>query len=654
MPRGVVLVHRFASLIALEQGCTVRRNNRVVWKLSIPVVAIVTLAIAAAGIANNVISNRYTLESAREVLRLNTESIVAGANKLMMSGNNDAVLEWVHNMSEGHSVYQDIRIVSHYSGEVVSHADATDAPQRKEDRSCAVCHDHPEPTFVPGQSLDEIITAADGTRTLYVITPVANKHGCRTASCHAHADAGTVIGFVQAEYSLGELDAQISGLNKSFAAAALAAILLGTAALWVTFRRTLTRPIRELLAGIRALAGNNLTFRFRGDRDDEFGLVGESFNNMAERIQAHQSELRETSEYLEGIVENSADIIITVNPQGKIQTVNRGAEMALDYTREELVGQPIEVLFANPAERDVAIARLRDQDNVSNFETSFLTKNKETRNVLLTLSRLRDRDGNPVGTFGISKDVTREKNLQARLFQYEKEAAIGQAVTAIQHAIKNMLNTLTGGSYVARHGLRKNKEASIVDGLNMVDEGIAKIREMTSTMLSYARDWKLRLENIDLTETVRGVLSAIKQEAADKNIALEVDIADDLPLVSCDAQLINMTIMDIAKNALDACWAREYRDGEQARVTFRVYQHRDEYRIEIADNGEGMTEETKKKLFTPFFSTKEQWGTGVGLASSHRIVSLHGGEITVQSEPDRGATFTITLPLWNTGANQGA
>ncbi|MHC4970321.1 MAG: PAS domain S-box protein, partial [Planctomycetota bacterium] len=136
---------------------------------------------------------------------------------------------------------------------------------------------------------------------------------------------------------------------------------------------------------------------------------------MTARDQAHRDELRSAMEYLGGIIENSADMIITVTPDGFIETFNRGAEEALGYSRAEVIGRPIETLFADPRERDIAVARLADSDNVRNYETRFLAKDGQIRDVLLTLSRLRDREGNAIGTFGISKDVTQEKELLREL-----------------------------------------------------------------------------------------------------------------------------------------------------------------------------------------------------------------------------------------------
>ena len=628
------------------------RTDSVVRKLSIVVIAIVTLVIATTGLVNNAISNHYALESVRAVLRFNSESIRGGIDKLMMSRNNDGVLELLEDISRDSTVYRDIRLISHYSGEiVVSRLGEAGATLSEEDPSCAVCHDHSEPLMTPLDSLDEVLPGPDGSRILRVVTPILNQASCATADCHAHLDSGPTLGFLQAEYSLQQVDTLISGLNTSFAVAAVAAILLGTLALWIMFKQTLAKPIRYMLDGIRAVAGNDLSFRFKSDRRDEFGLVEESFDDMACRIQAHQTELRDAREYLEAIVENSADIIITVNPGGLIQTVNRGAERVLGYQRQELIGKPIELLFANPRERDVAIAGLQHRDHVTNYETRFLTRAGTVKNVLLTLSRLRDRDGAAIGTIGISKDITEQKELEHLLVQSQTAAAIGQAVTAIQHAIKNMLNTLTGGSYLVRNGLTKQNRERMEEGIEMIDEGISTIASLSSSMLKYAKDWALELEAIDLASLVQDICKAIKQTASDEGVTIHRDVPDHLPLVSCDSRLLHMALMDLATNALHACLSKCYDDPETAAIVFRVYRERGDESIivEIEDNGIGMSEEIRANIFTPFFTTKLDSGTGLGLALTARIVKLHSGVMSVESEPDKGSLFRMTLPV--AGAN---
>ncbi len=131
-------------------------------------------------------------------------------------------------------------------------------------------------------------------------------------------------------------------------------------------------------------------------------------------------------------------------------------------------------------------------------------------------------------------------------------------------------------------------------------------------------------------------------------------MARDLPLVECDAEMIHSVVMDLLSNALDACSWKQYGEEEAPRVILRAkpasvdgYVH-----IEVSDNGEGMTEEVQAKVFTPFFSTKKKAGTGMGLAVVARIVNSHGGTTTMESEPGKGATFGVLLPIKGPSATE--
>ncbi|MHC4401011.1 MAG: PAS domain S-box protein, partial [Planctomycetota bacterium] len=384
--------------------------------------------------------------------------------------------------------------------------------------------------------------------------------------------------------------------------------------------------------------------RFRDSEGNPIGTIGISKDITHEK--KLQDELRDAKEYLEGIIENSADIIITVTPDGIIETFNRGAEQALGYRRAEVIGMQIETLFADPRERDVAVEQLKDSDNVKNYETRFLTKSGQVRNVLLTLSRLRDREGSPIGTFGISKDVTQEKELQRELVQSQKFAAIGQAVTRIQHAIKNMLNSLKGGAYLVRNGMTKDNRERIEEGWVMVEEGIERISNLSYNMLNFAREWKPELQRADLSDLVVKVCEQNRQAAANHGVALRHEVREGLPVVLCDPKLIHMATTDLVVNAIDACTWKEYHSGETPEVVLETSlgEGGDSFVIKVCDNGCGMTEEIRRNIFTPFFSTKETLGSGLGLAVTARIIRVHGGEISVESEPDRGTTFRIHIP----------
>ncbi len=632
------------------------RRSLIVWKLSAVFIAIILLVFLVSGYVNILVDEHYALASARELCRFNSTTIRQSIEKPLMTRDNAAIKELIDSLAKDNPIYKGLRLVSHSGEIVVSPFDSRRKKLSQESRSCQVCHSRDNPLEgVAFPNHDAILDQPDGSRVISVITPILNELACSTAECHAHADSLPVLGFLQSDYSLSGVDTLTSARNLQTAIAVLAAIVLGILGTWVMVGRILERPIRTLVKGMKKIAVGDLTFRFDVRRNDEFAILSESFNDMSSKLEASLSELRETSEYLEGIVENSADIIITVNPSGLIETFNKGAESALEYDRSEVVGKRIETLFADPQDRDVAIDRLQRSDNVVNFETRFLTKYGDARDVLLTLSRLRSPDGVPIGTYGISKDLTTEKKLQRRLIQSERFTAIGQSFTGLQHSMKNMLNALKGGSYMVKTGIKKNDSEMLSDGWQMVEEGIVAITDLSQDMLKYMRDWEPEFTWVSIGDIIEKIDSVVAQTASDKGVEFHALVLPELPQVLCDANLIHSAIMDIVSNALEACLTMEYEEGTvpQIDLTTTHFAASEQLAIEVRDNGPGMAEHVKNNIFTPFFSTKKNKGTGLGMALTSRIVNLHGGAIEVVSEPGQGATFQILLPLAGPKKNQG-
>lgn len=623
-------------------------RSRLVWKLSAVVVAILTAAIALSGYVFSLLCEHHCLESARAALRFNSESIVKGIGEQMMSRNNEGVERLIRQMSQESTLYRDVRLVSHHLGKVVaSRFEPEHGRLGLNDQACAVCHAQSPLRGADGEIVDAVVDLPRESRALSVVAPIVNEPGCRSAACHVHADDPPILGLLNAEYSLSEVDGMAAHRRAQIAITVLVSVILSIVALWFMFRRLLERPIRGLIAGTERIAANQLDFRFEEKRHDEIGLLEESFNAMTARVQAHRNELRRAMEYLGGIVENSADALITVTPEGFIETFSRGAEQMLGYGRVELIGKPIECLYVDPGERHKIAALLEETGNVRNYETRLLAKNGQVRNVLLTLSPLRDRHGNSIGTVGISKDITEEKKLSRELVQSQKFAAIGQAVTGIQHAIKNLLNALRGGAYLVRNGMAKDNRPRIEEGWAMVEEGIQRIGDLSNHMLNYAKEWKPELQRVDLNELVGNVCVLNRQTAAERGVTLRHQEANGLPAVLCDPKLIHMAVTDILVNAVDACTWKEYRSDECPEVVLEtsLTPQGDFFVIEVRDNGCGMSEEVRRNVFTPFFSTKKTLGTGLGLALTARIVKLHGGAVSLESEPDRGSAFRVHLPI---------
>lgn len=625
-----------------------RIRSKLAWKVSAAVAVILTVAIAASGYVSNLICAHYSLSSARTFLRFNSESIVNGIGELMMSRNNKGIKKLIVEMSHESEVYEQIQVVSHHSGEVVvCRFDQIGERMLIDDWHCAVCHQQKDQGDSTPETLDRVTKMPNGTRALSVMTPIINEPRCSSAACHAHAESPPILGFLHTNYSLESLEEMVNDRRKLILLIVIVSLVSTVLVLWLMLGRLLERPIHGLIAGTERIAARDFDFRFKAKRQDEIGVLEESFNTMTTTIQAHQDEVRNAKERLEGVIESSADIIISVDPEGLIQTFNLGAERSLGYSREEVTGKPVEMLFADPQDRQRAIQRLSSDDHVANYETRLVAKDGQIRDVLLTLSLLRDKDGTVIGSFKIGKDVTREKKLQGELIQSQKFAAIGQAVTAIQHAVKNMLNTLKGGAYLARDGVAHSKPEQIEEGFSMVEAGIERISSLSQNMLNYARQWKRELQRVEMGDLIAQIAAEHRQPAADQGVTLRYEIAEGSPAVLCDPKLIHMAITDLVVNAVDACAAKDYADDECPEVLLgcQLSKTREAFIIEVCDNGCGMDDETRRNVFTPFFTTKMTHGTGLGLALTARVANVHEGEITVDSEPGRGTVFRIHLPI---------
>ena len=424
-----------------------------------------------------------------------------------------------------------------------------------------------------------------------------------------------------------------------------AALSCGSA--WFFMKSIINKSVRRLANGMNKLAEKEFDFRLNEDEKDEFGSLASSFNDMASMLSSSLNELKKNRDYAESILESSADIIITVNSSGNIQTINAGAEKALGYNRVDIIGEPIAMLFVDPRQRDAAIEKMKHSDNVVNLETQFLTKSGVARDVLLTLSYLRNPSGEVIGTIGISKDITEEKRLQNQLIQSQRLAAIGQVFTGIQHSMKNMLNACKGGAYMVKLGLAKDKRKMLEEGWAIVEEGISRMTDMSRDMLKYVKDFKPRYAKVDLAQTLSDINRVISQTAKNKGIEFKMNVSPELPPVSCDGGMIHSATMDIVSNALDACLWKEYSNGESPEVVVRAYAANNgkDSVIEVQDNGCGMTDDVKAHIFTPFFSTKSKAGTGLGLSITSRMISVHGGKIDVESEPNKGTIFRIVIPI---------
>ena len=219
-------------------------------------------------------------------------------------------------------------------------------------------------------------------------------------------------------------------------------------------------------------------------------------------------------------------------------------------------------------------------------------------------------------------------------------AAIGETIAGLAHCIKNILNGLRGGTFIARKGIHQKDTEKIVKGWNIVSRSIDKITALVLDMLSYCKERKPEYSCANINTVILEAVELIQENAERQNIALQLHLAEDVQDSLFDTKGMYRCILNLLGNAVDAL--AEKRGSRIIRIESRV--ECENIWIVIIDNGCGMDEETAGKVFTSFFSTKGSKGTGLGLPVSQKIVSEHGGFIAVASKPGHGTTFSLKLP----------
>jgi signal transduction histidine kinase len=258
------------------------------------------------------------------------------------------------------------------------------------------------------------------------------------------------------------------------------------------------------------------------------------------------------------------------------------------------------------------------------------------------LSREEDvRDGPVKYVIGIATDVTYLRTLEREKLEAERLAAVGQTVAGLAHGIKNILMGLEGGMYLMESGLRQQHLAKVQDGAHMLRRNMERMSALARNLLDFSRGRVPKVAMTDPNALVREIVELYGEMARKAGIELALDLTPGLAPAPLDPEGIHTALANLVSNAMDACQMSE-KPGRTVRL--RTFEDRGILGFEVADDGCGMDYEAKQKVFTTFFTTKGEGGTGLGLLMTRKIVQEHGGRILFESEPGQGAKFTMLLP----------
>lgn len=372
---------------------------------------------------------------------------------------------------------------------------------------------------------------------------------------------------------------------------------------------------------------------------------------------------------LAAIVESSADAIVSTDLDGTILTWNAAAEWLYGFTPAEAVGRPITLVVGPGEAADVIdiVRRANQGEHVDQIERRRVRKDGQLIDVSISVSPIRDASGEVIATFAITRDITRSKRAevelkesnrrledalrelqqtQQQIVQQERLRALGQMASGIAHDFNNALSPILGFSELLLASPDQLADrARVRQYLQLMNTGAKDAAVVVSRLREFYRhrDQGDPEIPVDLEQVVSEASALTQPKWKDQALARGITIAlvtdlQDVPPVRGNPAEIRELLTNLIFNAADAM-------PEGGIITVSTRREGDQVVLEVSDTGTGMTGEIRRRCLEPFFSTKGERGTGLGLSMVHGIVSRHGGSLDVKSAPGEGTTIRVAFPV---------
>jgi two-component system NtrC family sensor kinase len=414
--------------------------------------------------------------------------------------------------------------------------------------ACYACHASAEPLeALPSAERARIYRKEGAYRVLGTINPIRNEESCWNAACHAHSPEQSILGVLDVQMSMEQLD-RIVG-ERQWQALGLAVVILSLSMLLTAaiVYRAVHLPARQLRRGTDELARGNLDVAIDLERSDELGDLAKSFNRMAASLREADAELRSWSQTLEDRVRQKTEELEQMNQQ---------------------------------------------------------------------------------------------------MIRVERTASLGRMAATVAHELNNPLSgILTYAKLITKRVERSLPEGpdreKVLDNLDLIRSESVRCGNIVRDLLTFARGRSAEFAPAHLHELVEQTLKLISHHGKLKQIHTEVELTLENDEIICDREQIVQALLALLINAVEAM-----HDGGRLVVrTAAAGEPADLVHLSVRDDGVGIPPEVREHMFDPFFSTKnEAKGVGLGLAVVYGIVRRHEGNVSVESRPGEGATFTLELP----------
>jgi PAS domain S-box-containing protein len=405
--------------------------------------------------------------------------------------------------------------------------------------------------------------------------------------------------------------------------------------------KLITRSLSRLKKATGDIASGNFESRIDITSKDDIGELAKSFNSMADDLKTKTV----SKEYVDSIISNMAEMLIVVNSDLKIRQVNDAVYGLLGYEEGELLGEPLEKIFAtDTAQHNKAdlCERIKGGD-VFNYEASCQAKYGDAFPVLFSASVMRDESGEIIYVVCTAWDITERKLAEKKIAEISEMKS--QLTSMVSHELRTPMAAIKSGINIVLDGLAGEVNDEQKEILNLSRRNVDRLARLINDVLDFqkisAGRMTFNIEENDINKIVKENCEPMKALVEGKGLKFKMDLAKDLPKVRCDRDKISQVINNLVNNAI--------KFTDKGSICVRTQADEAGAGVMVSDTGAGIGPENIPKVFHSFeqfhrASNTSDGGTGLGLAICKEIIEKHNGRIQVESTLGKGSEFYFVLP----------
>jgi PAS domain S-box-containing protein len=393
-------------------------------------------------------------------------------------------------------------------------------------------------------------------------------------------------------------------------------------------------PLRRMRRLAGRMAEGDFSQRLEMKPVDEVGALAASFDSLADSLRNTLGELQEEQARLRGILSSVAEGIIAVDAEGRVSLINPQAAALLQIRNLSAVGSSIDELPL-PANVVQQFGQCLLTNEMCSVEFALA---QPQRYLVLQVAPVQQGGGSERwGAVAVLRDVTEARRLEQMRRRFISDAS---------HEIRTPLTAIGGFASAIADGTAETEDERTRSASRIVRE-VGRLNRLVNDLLDLSRiesgAEKLDLEEVDLSDIIRGTVEGLESEIRERGISVEMELSDDLPRVQADPDRVYQVLVNLVSNALRF-------NRPEGRITISARRVDGFVRVAVSDTGSGIAADQIPQIWERFYRAeasrdRQAGGTGLGLAIVRSIVELHGGSVAAESEVDKGSTFSFTLPI---------